>query len=235
MNLGQYNESLRSGIKLAKKFDLIRDINEQKLHNSSFVKYSRNFKDEMYSDNYLKIYNIILSNLDYDIGTKDGSFFQFSMDKTSRHNLTIRYAFYPSPSSILSYEDFLKKYYEVTIDDVGYSFHDDYEQTQWENTLSYSITPIRYDYSHDQYKKFVHPISHLHVGFAEDLRFPLNMVLLPESFIGIALSYINSTGWIESMREDCEIKAIYLSMKSKCINSHSNLLDEDEKNLFYFS
>lgn len=161
-------------------YGILKKTNNMNIKEGSYVKFSEEFRKVAQKQNYNDIYIKGMEADDYDYLLKDGSFFQFSYD-TYNKDFIIRLAFYPSINDI-SYDDFLVENIGTGIEECGSIFLDDYQQFIMEQE-SKNVSPIRYDYNSKIYKEFVHSVSHLHFGNEEDIRVPLDKILLPSAFI----------------------------------------------------
>ena len=65
----------------------------------------------------------------------------------------------------------------------GDEFRADYEQYVTSVESKRIVTPIRYDYSAAAYREGVHPASHVHFGFANEIRVGTRRVMNPVAFI----------------------------------------------------
>jgi hypothetical protein len=65
-----------------------------------------------------------------------------------------------------------------------------------EPTKKDAITPLRYDYNLDIYKEGIHPASHLHMGFNNNIRIATERILKPISFVLFILRQNYPNIWI---------------------------------------
>lgn len=209
-------------------YGILKKANSMNLKKGSYTKFSEEFRKVAQKQNYNVTYIKGMESDDYDYLLKDGSFFQFSYD-TYDKDFIIRLAFYPSINDI-SYDDFLAENIGSGIEECGAMFLDDYQQFITEQE-SKNVSPIRYDYNSKIYKEFVHSVSHLHFGNEEDIRVPLDKILLPSAFIKIVLQYFYYDLW--------KNKVVGRDYESTFIQTNENhpidkkyFLD-DEKNIPY--
>lgn len=230
--------SINEGVKFLKEIGLYEEAIKKNCENLEYTqKYSYNFKNLIYDDDYERMYKVAMENSDYDILLKDGSFFQFSYKKINKNNFKIRYNFYQNPyiDAENTYEDFIKDMYDKEYVDVGNEYRIYYEQYIAESKVNQNITPIRYDFDGDGYLELIHPISHLHIGKNNEVRLPLNYIVLPEMFVQNVIMLIYSKYWKEKIIED-NIKVMCFSSKNKSVECYdNNILNEDEKKIIYIN
>lgn len=56
-----------------------------------------------------------------------------------------------------------------------------------EQSLSNQYTVMRYDYDQKGYRPLIHAVSHLHIGFNNNVRIPLNKVISPPSVFAVCV------------------------------------------------
>ncbi|MEB2270077.1 DUF2290 domain-containing protein [Bacillus safensis] len=229
MNNGAIVDGISRGKKLLKKANIEFTTNTMfPTDNLAPNKFSEDFFRISQEKDYDKIHRTALENGDYDIILDDYSLFQFSKDYTG----AIRYAYYQSSRDIITYEEFMEEFGFVDGDYLLYPsdekpFYRDYEQLIGEAKISNSVTPIRYDYSPDQYLGITHPASHLHIGHENQIRIPIKMILSPQAFMGFVVRHIYYKKWRKAMVNDNYLQE-YLSVKRTCISLDSNYFKQDE-------
>ncbi|BAH75361.1 DUF2290 domain-containing protein [Solidesulfovibrio magneticus] len=65
----------------------------------------------------------------------------------------------------------------------GDAFKAEYEQYICEQGIKQHVTPIRYEYRPDQHNPGIHPASHLHIGFRNDIRLGCGILFTPVMFV----------------------------------------------------
>ena len=81
------------------------------------------------------------------------------------------------------------------------------------------VTPLRYDYKATDYKEGIHPASHVHFGFSNDIRVGTRKVMNPVSFVLFVIRQRYPDHWVK-----------YLGIKSSpiiCRNVRQNITDVD--------
>ena len=228
MNKAAFLVDVKKCKKILDGYGLLRKTNYMNIKEGSYIKFSEEFRKAAQKQNYNIAYIKGMESDDYDYLLKDGSFFQFSYDINEK-DFTIRLAYYPSINDI-SYDDFLGEYMESGIEECGSIFMDDYQQFIAERE-SRSVSPIRYDYNSEIYKEFIHSASHLHFGNEEDIRVPLDKILLPSGFIKIVLQYFYYDLWKNRVLEK-DYGSVFIQ------NNESHPIDQkyfldDEKDIQY--
>ena len=141
---------------------------------------SEKFRDAAYDVccSYENLYLVGLRNRDYNILLNDYSYFQFYKSQESAY----RFAYYPNPKLGPSVDAMatLRDYGELVEDEI----QDIEEFLLLVDDRSYAQHPplIRYEYSPDQYKEFIHPTSHFHLGHHAENRWPMSKILTPSAF-----------------------------------------------------
>lgn len=209
-------------------YGILRKVNNMNIKEGSYIKFSEEFRKAAQKQNYNEAYIKGMESDDYDYLLKDGSFFQFSYDIYEK-DFTIRLAFYPSINDI-SYDDFLAEYMGSGIEECGAIFLDDYQQFIAEQE-SKNVSPIRYDYNSKIYKKFIHSASHLHFGNEEDIRVPLDKILLPSAFIKIVLQYFYYDLWKNRVVEQ-DYRSIFIQ-NNESYSIDQKYFSNDEKIIPY--
>ena len=109
---------------------------------------------------------------------KDLAFFQFSYSEDDH----VRYAFYPNPfiSGNAQAQTKLRGWREL--EDAGMLDSEEVAALISNLTTSATIPLIRYENAPSQYKPFIHPCSHFHIGLHSENRWPSSRVLTPLAF-----------------------------------------------------
>lgn len=129
---------------------------------------------------YSKIWHWCFDNNFYDFLLKDGSLFQFKINRSAKIELS--YCYYDSPFlPIITFDDFFNE--NQSQEDIDeYDIIRLYEYYVADPPKKEIVSPIRYDYSPDQYTVGRHPASHLHLGYNNEIRIGTKKILRPISF-----------------------------------------------------
>lgn len=226
---GRVFEDYRKAKALLKRLEInfIEELEKAKSLKKSDL--TQEFIKASYKSDYKDLYKVARENSDYNLLiVSDGSIFQFGYAENEVNQICdLRFAYYESPSEQISYEEFLTEY-ELDISECGYDFIEDYSQFISEAELKKSVTPIRYDYSFEQYSELVHPISHLHIGQLNEIRIPTSFIMTPLNFVAFVIRHIYWQKW-RFLVEDIEIKELYLSSHNSKILIDSNEFSSIEK------
>lgn len=211
--------------KYLKQLGLLKRENFINSKNVSESKYSTEFIQESRNGSYENMYSCAMENDDYDFLLMDGSFFQFSICINANEE-SVRMAFYPSVCK-LEYSQFLIEQLNVKEEDVGAEYLELYEQFIIEQRPN-QVTPIRYDYNTHLYKEIIHSSAHLHIGYEENIRIPINKKIRPTLFVKFIVEYYYFDLWrnkIKNMDIDIfyekkdfeDIERRYFSLKDEMI------------------
>ena len=199
MNEAAFLININKCKKLLKEYGILKKINLRNIQMCSYKKYSSEFRSSAQKDNYINSFIVGLEMDDYDFLLNDGSYFQFSFDK-DENDFALRMAFYPTINDI-SYPDFLHEFLELDINECGSEFIEDYQQYLSEQEIKF-ITSMRYDYNTKISKPLVHSSSHVHFGFEENIRIPMDKILFPSAFVKLVLQYFYYDNWKEKILQD---------------------------------
>lgn len=215
--------------------DLLRLIGLFKTHR--LFKDIGSYKEETIevskTDDYLKIYDVIVNNKDYDIQLFDDSIFQLS-NKDGK----CRYAFMQCTREYITREEFMYETfgdsYEVEADlDAFYAmFEDEYEQRRDEQKINTNAVYFRYDTDELGYLPNVHSYAHLHVGLNNSIRIPCSRELTPFAFVLFAVKHVYSQYWKEAIIKERINENLY-SFKKKCNPLEKEHWKEMEKRDLY--
>ena len=233
MNEGTIKDSISKIRNLLGKIDILKEYKIINCNELDFqIKYSKEFREKMFSDDYKNLYLTAMKNSDYDILLIDDSFFQFSYDKGKKK---VRYQYFPNPFENMTYEKFLKEHFENT-ENISESYLPEYEQYIEENTdvkINKNFS-IRYDYDEREHKKYIHPISHLHIGSNNSTRIPIDYIITPQLFVYITCMLMYEEGW-KKIASDVDLIDEYKLIKNRALEIKKNILDDEEKRIIYIN
>ncbi len=140
---------------------------------------------------YRDIYTTCIKELAYDFKLTDQSLMLFVRDGSDIHDGLLGFSYYECPINIMTYKEFVGSVddlkpidpnFEQRVAEVGDDWRSDYEQyINTSDSLSI-VTPMRYDYKSTDYRAGVHPASHIHFGFANEIRVGTQKIMNPISF-----------------------------------------------------
>lgn len=224
----------RDAKKLLKKLEISFIEEKEKAKSLRKTDFTKEFIKQSYKDDYRNAYRIARENLDYNfLIEEDGSIFQFGYELDENEKICdLRYAYYEAPSFQISYEEYLHDL-DLNIEECGNMFFEDYSQALSEATLKNNVTSIRYDFSIDQRKELIHPVSHIHIGQQNEVRLPVSFVMTPKNFVAFIVRHIFWNKWRIGMA-DPSFKEEYLSSYSTGPSLDDLLFSRDEKRDLYF-
>ncbi|MEH2124324.1 DUF2290 domain-containing protein [Nostoc sp.] len=233
MNLTMMEEGFRKSKKILNACNLFQNENYTRGLMFKPSKFSRDFFTLAQNGDYHKLYQLAITNKDYDILLNDYSFFQFSCESNASNKIVkYRYAYYETPSEFPTYEEFVNELGFSYIE-CGEEFFQDYEQVIDEAKLKKTVTPLRYDYDEDLHEPPVHPISHLHLGFQNEIRVPIKYILTPHAFVSFVIRHIYWNKWKDLM-SDSKFCSIYY-VKAECKILPEKHFGIDEEKDFYIA
>ena len=222
-------------ISVQEAVDLLRLIGLFKTHR--LVKDIGSYKEETIevskTDDYLKIYDVIVNNKDYDIQLFDDSIFQLS-NKDGK----CRYAFMQCTREYITREEFMYETFgdgdevEADLDAFYAMFEDEYEQRRDEQKINTNAVYFRYDTDELGYLPNVHSYAHLHVGLNNSIRIPCSRELTPFAFVLFAVKHVYSQYWKEAIIKERINENLY-SFKKKCNPLEKEHWKEMEKRDLY--
>lgn len=197
MNNASFLININECGKFLKNLGILKKENYINIKRASNKKYSEAFMNATRKDSYYDIYRCAMENDDYDFFLLDGSFFQFSLDiEDGLEN--IRMAFYPS-ICIIQYEQFLREELELSEEEVGAEYIELYEQYIIEQKPC-DVTPLRYDFNKKIYTEIVHSSAHIHLGYEENIRIPVNKMIRPVFFAKLVVEYYYYELWRQKIK-----------------------------------
>ena len=142
--------------------------------------------------NYRQVYESCLKEYVYDFRLADQSLLLFIKGGRNEHNGFLNFFYYECPVPVMSYVDFVATEFGLSPLDRGFAdeiaaWGDDlrgqYEQYVTSMESKNVVTPIRYDYKATDYREGIHPASHVHFGFANEIRIGTRRIMNPISFV----------------------------------------------------
>lgn len=180
---------------------------------------------EYRSKTYIENWKSLLSSNIYDLLLVDNSSFHFKVPNKNK----ISYSYFECPYKCLSYLEFLQENELIeNNDDDERTFYDYYEHYLTDCSAKESFTMIRYDYDDTSYCEGIHPISHIHIGFKNQIRIGLDKVLSPLNFTAFVLRQ-HYPGYWKKLMEKKEWISIYPSLKNADKEVHKSFWNKGDK------
>lgn len=232
MTRQEFAKSLRKAIQFLVEIDVVFDP-----HLWSSLVPSTDFRQVAMSRSspYEEVFLTGLRNRDYNVLLTDFSFVQFYCEGEDS-DVALRFAYYPNPYEIPTYEEFERDYGQWSVE--GFEM---YLQLASDNPVLHRVPCIRYDMSKRDYRHLRHPASHLHLGLHEDNRWPLSKLLSPEAFSYLIAKLFYSDKWHAADDiDDAKVGLIGLEgrmakIRADCEQLPRKLFSRHEKKHFHFS
>lgn len=226
---------VRSGVRSAWAFLQRIELDEAL---SSFVPLGVNerFRDTALDPDkrYEEVYLTGLENSHYNFVLRDYSYFQFSCDVRDEY----RFAYLPNPflsptaaGELGDLQDYVRE---------GAMTLDEYLHRISELRGGQYPPPIRYENSPRQYKEYVHPQSHLHIGHHGENRWPLNRELTVTAFTTMIAKHFYGRAWgadkhIDQLSGLNSLEATFAAEKALCRLVSVARFSADQRAQFFFS
>lgn len=231
MNQALFNISLEESMQALKDFKIFRSKGVKSINGDGV---SPEFKSFSQRKKYKETFLAGLRNYDYDVLLNDQSYFQFQFNKKNKY-VELRYAYFQNPFSFKSYELFLKeeviaKGYGDSVDEIGDLFQLEYQQFLEEQEAIETYTTIRYDSEPMGYKPLVHSASHLHIGYRNNIRIPLNKIITPLKFVLFVIKHVYYPNWKNMANDDISyIEKKLLQARLNCLDLNVSQWEAAEK------
>lgn len=153
---------------------------------------------------YREVYEISIRELAYDFRLTDQGLLLFTKAGKDIKTGTLSFSFYESPVAVMSYQEFVALQVGIIPSDPNYNksieewadeFMSDYQGYVVSSDLKSLVTPLRYDYKAEDYRPGAHPASHLHFGFANNVRVATRRILNPIAFTLFILRQCYPDAW----------------------------------------
>lgn len=204
MNLPIFNISITRTRKFLSEYELLRmNMRETRSLKKRF--------DINYYEDYHIVYNKIIQSYNFDFMLPDESFLQYDFNESNGY---LRYAFFPFPYEFPSYDIYLDQN-GFSITEVGELFRQEYEQEISEAKPNINICPIRYEYNIQEYQSLIHPASHIHFGYNNDVRVASSIILTPFLFTQFVIKNCYYDLW-KKLLNTTEIDKYIKPMKASC-------------------
>ncbi|MGE5437708.1 MAG: DUF2290 domain-containing protein [Syntrophothermus sp.] len=181
-----------------------------------------------YYGEYNTVYESLIKKYNYDFLLYDESFFQYDFNESNGY---IRYAFFQFPYDFPTYDNYLLQN-GFDINEIGEALRTEYEQEISEANLMNNVYPIRYEYSIKDYKTLLHPASHLHIGYHNDIRISSAHIITPLVFTLFVIKNCYYDLW-ERQIQSKKLNKFLLPVKMSCHKIPATYFgDKDKYELF---
>jgi hypothetical protein len=154
---------------------------------------------------YREVYSNCISEFVYDFRLADQSLLLFEKGGSNEHEGTLSYTFYECPVEVMPYGDFVAGQLDIdaTNEDFtsilaewGDDLRIDYDRYVNSSDSKALVTPMRYDYVAAHYKCRIHPASHMHFGFLNQIRIGTRRIMNPISFALFVIRQRYPANWV---------------------------------------
>lgn len=142
---------------------------------------------------YEEHWKIVFQNHFYTFIFEDNSMICFE-NKILNVEDYVCFSYLECPYYSLTYQNYLSDL-DFCYEEVGDAFLQEYEQYLYEQGAKEHVTPIRYEYRPDQHNPGIHPASHLHIGYKNDLRLGCGVLFTPVMFVLFILRQLYPALW----------------------------------------
>lgn len=179
---GDNLSKINLAISLLKKCDLFWQHNKHSKDTKGISSICR-------TKSYAEVWKFLLSESYFRILLKDSSFFIFGFDPMESDSDLFSMSYYGCPYVFPSLEEYIIQIYGMEYLDLKYdqSVCDEYQQALEDCEELPSPVMFRYDYNPEQYEAGRHPVSHMHIGFKNEIRLGCYRVLNPLSFVSFVV------------------------------------------------
>lgn len=231
MNESKIFTSLEDCIKYFKSLNISVEINKN-IKQLTINKFSNDYNNVLLynKDDYYKLYTTAMENEDYDFHiTKDNSFFQFYSEKVKNKVVSIHYVFYSCPKDVSLLDDIMSE----EDNDAGNKgmYYNLIDSVDFKKNVLY----FRFDYEKDLYKKIIHPIAHLHIGFDNEIRIPLDKILTPEAFVDFVMKYAYKELWQEAVKKNTDFAERIKILSSQCEELAKQFFTVEEREILHIT
>lgn len=192
MKRGVFASQMNEAERLFKNVHLLKERNQS-------IKYASYSASEFRRLTYLATWEKCYKERIYDFLLLDDSLIQ--LRGTSFSPLNVSYAYYECPyKATASVDDYMQQERLLRECDVDeYELLREYEFLRPE--IKDAVTPLRYDYSPDQYESGIHPASHVHFGHGSRIRVGTRRILRPLSFALLVIRQCYPDEWREVINQ----------------------------------
>lgn len=168
------------------------------------------------------------SNSHYNFQLVDNSLILFYIEEKK-----LSYSYIGCPYECPTYEDFLIEY-GYTFAEVGESLMSDYLIYLDGCPLVVSPITLRYDFDIESYNEGLHPVSHLHIGFNNQIRIGSKYILDPLAFFCLIIRQIYPSMWLFLLGES-KFKSDIVKSKIKIEQIHETFFQTKDNYELYLS
>jgi hypothetical protein len=160
---------------------------------------------------YRQVYEECIREYAFDFRLIDQSLLLFVKSGVDEHDGMLGFSYYDCPLPVVPYREFVGEQngvspfdpdFENVVATWGDDLRYDYEQYVMSADTKRTVTPIRYDYKAADYREGIHPASHLHFGFANQIRVGTRRIMNPISFALFVVRQCYPQAWAHLLNLD---------------------------------
>ena len=159
---------------------------------------------------YLKRWQASIDNKWYHVLLEDHSLLTFSSTENSAS-----YSYLQCPLVVPTFREFALSLDRPCNSTARRELEDEYQLTLDTADLRTNITPIRYDYDENGYRRGVHPVSHIHIGLDNHIRLGFSKRLSPTSFALFVMRQMYPDCWTRIL-EHQEASRLPKAVRADC-------------------
>lgn len=228
------NESkILTSIEECKKYFKLLNLHvetSEKTKQLTIKKFSADYNNQLFYNkgDYNKLYTIAMENQDFDFHIPfDNGIFQFYSEKVKKEIVAIHYIFYSNPKDIESIKDLIN---EKQLEENN-NYYDLLDLADFKNNVLY----FRFDFDKNLYNKIIHSIAHLHIGFDNEIRIPLDKILTPEAFVDFVVKYAYKETWQNAFKNNTNFAERIKVLTSQCEKLNNNLFSSNENKILHLT
>ena len=235
MTGGTFWSSMNESRGVLRDLGLLKDTN---IHQNR--PYTKGCLEVSKSNDYLKIFQYLSDERDYDLLLKDDSMLQMNLVDGQ-----IRLLFIQQPLKSIEAEDYIYEFHSedmhiegVTVDDLLDIYREEYETYLETLPLNKGAVYMRYDEDQKDYMPMIHSYTHLHIGLNNSIRIPFRCEVTPLAFVLFVLQQVYYDKWAKEFRKDDQSDNIilpYIKFKDYCKVHENGHWSITEDSLFFIS
>lgn len=184
---------------------------------------------ELREKTYLEQWRTALVNKWYHIVLEDHSLLMFS-----ETNRSASFSFIQCPLEVPTFRSYLNNFQLNYTEKNRRKMQEEYEMVMETASLKDHVTPVRFDYDENSYRKGIHPVSHIHIGLNNQIRIGLNRRMTAISFVLFIMRQLYPECW-ERILNSQEAKFLPTAIRNGCAQIQATHWQNDDRLEFHFS
>lgn len=173
---------------------------------------------------YEEIFRIGLNRSNYNVLLSDYAYFQFGWTADDAWRL----GYFPNPwlSGAPAAEQALRHW--ETLEEIGALSYDEASDLIADMPYIGAIPPIRFEFAAEEYREFVHPAAHFHIGRHTENRWPSALSIGPKAFALIIAKLYYPEAW-------ARCSSFHGANEAACIENALSTIMLDVRAVYQFS